>query len=137
MTERWILLKDCRFELTQRWSRLEPQLIDEEQTCLSICLERLCLPSASVEREHHEAPQALTERVGCNQLFELGDELVASTKRKLCFAAVLDCLDPQLLERGNGSLGEGLIDEVGERRATPKRERSGQGHRSRLGCRSA
>ena len=47
--------------------------------------------------------------------------------------AVLDRLDPQSVERGDGSLRERFVREVGERGTAPHAKRSGQLRRSRLG----
>ena len=53
-------------------SRLDAEVLAERAPCLAICVERLCLASAAVEREHELAAEPLSIRVLGDQALELG-----------------------------------------------------------------
>src|SRR5207249_7259918 len=113
--------------------RFEPEHLRDWRACLAVALESIRAAARTVERKHYEAAQALTERVGGDDLFQLGDGIPASAQRKLSLDTVLDRLSAELSERRDGSLGERLVGEVGERWTAPHAERIGQELGSLLG----
>ena len=86
-------------------------------------VERLGLAARAVEREHQLPAQPLTQREPLDERLELGDELRALAELEVGVDPLLERLEPQLLEPADLALGERLEGEVGERRATPERQR--------------
>jgi hypothetical protein len=123
------LPKDRLLELLQRWSRLDPQLLDQRCARIPVCLERVHLPSRPVERKHQMATQPLTEGMRPDQLLNLRDELAMSPERKVGLDALLERGQPQLLQRGDRSLGEWLVREICEGRPSPQAQGVGQHRR--------
>src|SRR5262249_25767656 len=80
-------------------------------------------PARPVQREHELSVQALTERVLERERFELADELRVAPERQIGIDALLEHRQPELLEARDLDLRERLVGEVGERRASPERQR--------------
>ena len=77
----------------------------------------------SVQGRHQTPPQALSERVLGDESLELSDQLVVVPEREVGVDPGLRRRQPDLLEPGDGGLGEALVGEVRERRAPPERQR--------------
>ena len=58
-----------------------------------------------------------------DECLELSDQLVVAPECEVGVDPELDCCQPDLLEPGDGCLGEALVGEVRERRAPPQRQR--------------
>ena len=61
-----------------------------------------------------------------DQRLQLLDDLRMALESEVGLDALLDRREPQLLQPGNGSLGEALAAEVGERQPAPQPERLAQ-----------
>ena len=62
----------------------------------------------------------------CDERLELGDELGVAPEREVGLDPLLERDGAELLEPRDLGLGERLVEEVGERRAAPERERLAQ-----------
>ena len=100
----------------QGGARLDAELLDEETPRLAIDLERLCLATRAVERQHELRAQPFAEGVLANERLELADELCEAAERKVGFDAPLERREAELFEAENLRLRERLVREVGERR---------------------
>ena len=69
---------------------------------------------------------ALPEGMGSEQSLELRDHLPMQSECQVGVNALLDRDDAELLEGGYRLLGEGLVGEIRQRRAAPKRECASQ-----------
>ncbi len=119
MLERDVLTKDRLMEFAELRARLDPELLDEGVTSLLVCLERLGLASGPVEREYQAAAQVLPERMLTDECLELADERGMSPEPEFRLDPLLKRREAQLLEPGNGGLGEWLVGDVGERGPPP------------------
>ena len=55
-----------------------------------------------------------------DELLQLRDQLLRTTRREIRLDPILDRLSPKLLECGDGTLGERVVREVDQRRSPPK-----------------
>ena len=58
--------------------------------------------------------------------FQLADQLGVLAEREVGLDALCQAVEARLLQAGDLGLGEGLVAEVGQRRAAPHRERLAQ-----------
>ncbi len=105
---------------------IDAELLDEGLACSAVGGERVGLPARAVEREHELRARALAQRLGLDERLELGDELGVAAQREVGVDALLDDDGSQLLESRDLRLRERLVDEVGQRRSAPERERLAQ-----------
>jgi hypothetical protein len=75
-----------------------------------------------VEGPHQLGPQALPERVGGHERFELGHHVGVPAEGELGLEPGLQRGDAQLLEARRLGDGERLVGEVGQGRAPPQAE---------------
>ena len=66
--------------------------------------------------------QALPQRVGLDELLEVGDQLRVAARRQLRVESILECRQAELLEPRDLRLGEPLVREALQRRPTPERQ---------------
>src|SRR5206468_7543853 len=66
-----VLPEDRLLELSEGWSRLDSELVDERPACFAIGLEGVGLPTGAVEGEHEQAAESLAERMLGDERFEL------------------------------------------------------------------
>src|SRR5207249_4636944 len=123
--------KDRLLEIAQRASRLDSHLVDENLVCAAVGLEGVALSSGTVQRQHQLAPEALAVRVRGDELLQLGDHPVVAADGEVGVYPFLYGLQPQLVERGDRTLRERLVGEVGERRSAPQAQRLGEDRRTR------
>ncbi len=121
--QRRVLPKDRPLQLLERRARIDPELVDEGPARILVGVQGLRLPTRPVQRRHQIPPQALAERVLGDERLELSDQLVVAPECEVGVDPELDCCQPDLLEPGDGRLGEALVGEVRERRAPPQRQR--------------
>src|SRR5262249_60812864 len=76
----------------------------------------------AVEREHQLRPEPLAERLRCDELFELGNELQVTPESELGFDAQLEREEPDLSQPLNCRGGERLPGDIRERLAAPERK---------------
>ena len=67
--------------------------------------------------------QALAQRIGSHQGFQLTDHMRMTPERKLRLGPVFHHARPELLQPGDLGLRERLEPEIGQRRAPPQRQR--------------
>ncbi len=121
--QRGILPKDRPLQLLERRARLDPELVDEGPARILVGVQGLRLPTRPVQRGHQTPPQALAERVLGDERLELSDQLVVAPECEVGVDPELHRCQPDLLEPGDRRLGEALVGEVRERRASPQRQR--------------
>ena len=121
--QRRVLPKDRPLQLLERRARIDPELVDEGPARILVGVQGLRLPTRPVQRRHQIPPQAFAERVLGDECLELPDQLVVAPEREVGVDPELDCCQPDLLEPGDRRLGEALVGEVRERRASPQRQR--------------
>jgi len=127
--ERCVLDEDRLLESLQRLTRLDPQLVHEHAPRPLVCVQGLRLPAGPVEREHQLSAKALAQGIVSDQRFELGDEVVVATERKVGLDPLLECRQVKLLQPGDLDVRERVECELRKRRAAPE----GQGLAERCG----
>ena len=85
-------------------------------------LDRFGLAPGPVQRQHQLAAQPLAQGMRLDQRLELADERSVAAERQVGFDPLLDSDQAQLLEPSDLGLGEWLVGEVRQRRATPELE---------------
>ena len=95
-------------------------LVDPRLPSGTVDVERLCLPSTTIQSEHELAGEALTLRMGGEQRLQLTDEFLAPAGGEVRVDAQLDRGQALLLQARDLCLREGLEGEVGQR---PARQR--------------
>ncbi len=137
--ERRILPQDRPLELAQLRTRVEAELLVEQLLALAIHVQCLGLATRPVQRAHEERARPFLKRVRPHERLQLGDELGTTAEIELRLDATFDRVLTQLAEARRLRLDEGLVLEVGERRAPPERERRAQrcGTRPRVCARGA
>src|SRR5262249_20113537 len=117
------LPQDAHFQLPQRLTRLEAELVPQPCCASTVRRERLGLAPRAVQGEHEALQQLLAERMLGDKRFQLRNKLAVMSQRKLCVDPVLESHEPSLLQTRGRSLGPRLEAQVGERMAPPERER--------------
>ena len=135
--KRGVAGNDRQLELLQARPGLEPKLCGQSATELLVEIERLGLPSATVQRQHQLPPQPLAQRIAPDRCRELPDQLAVGTQRQIRLEPLLQRGKPQLLELGDRRLRERLIAEICQRCPSPHRQRGSQraGGLLRVPCR--
>ena len=82
----------------ERWTGLDPELVDENPARLAEHRERLGLSPAAVEREHELSAQVLAQRVAGDQRLQLGHQGRVAAQFEIRVDARLEPLEAQLLE---------------------------------------
>ena len=118
--ERAVLAQDALLELTQRVARLDGELLHERTPRVLECLQGVGLASATVEGEHELPAGALPEGLLAHKRLELGDHLGVAPEGELGFDQLLATAEAQLIQPRDARLGEGLVGEIGQRRAAPQ-----------------
>ena len=121
-----VLAEDRLLELPQRWTGLDPELLDERGPGPAVGLERLRLPSRPVERAHDQLTGTLPERVGVNEPLGLRERVGVPAAGEVGLERALEHQQAHLLEPRRFVLEERLIGEVGESGPAPQRERLAQ-----------
>ena len=88
--------------------------------------QRVGLAAGGGERRDQLRGQPLVQRVLGAQRLELRDEPVAVAEREVGRDAVGQRRQPQIVQPRRGGRGEAVVDEVGERRSAPQRQRLAQ-----------
>ena len=128
-----LLAQDLCVQLLELGAGLDPELLDEYSPRLPECLQGLCLPAAAVQREHAQRAHPLTQRRCCSEHLELADDVTVKATLDVGVDALLERIEPQLLEPPDLTLRELLARQIGERRAAPERQRRPQQLRSLAG----
>ena len=128
----------ARMARSSRWSSgpgSSPSSLGEQPAAVAVDLQRVALPAAAIEREHRLAAQALAQRIRGDERVELSDELAVAPELQERFDPVFRRREPEVVETTDLVTREVLEGELGQRRASPERERLVE-QPSRLGLRS-
>jgi hypothetical protein len=112
--------EDRELELAQLGARLKPELIVEHPACVVKRSERFGLAAAPIEREDELTAEALTQRLPRDERRELRDEGCVSARFEVGVDSLLDCDEPQFLERPRLGGDERRLEPV-QRLAVPER----------------
>src|SRR5262249_35408202 len=127
-----MLAQDRLLKLAKGRSRLDPELVTERASPFPVHLERIGLAARPVQRRHQLCAQPLAHRELVDELAQLSAEHVVPTESEFSLASILARLGPQLLESFDVGAREGLVREVAEWSAPPKRKPCPQP----IGCRA-
>jgi hypothetical protein len=114
--ERRIVLQDRPLQASQLVAGLEPQLLRQDLARAAVCVERLGLSPAAVQREHELPVEPLAQRVPADERSKLGHQNVVMPGGEIGVDPSLERGPAQLLEPRNLRLGERLEGEVAQRR---------------------
>ena len=109
-------------ELLEGQARLDAELVDEDSPGFLVGLKRLCLSVRAIENEHELTAQALPKRVLPDERLDLAHELGSAPELDIGLDPLLERMKAALLEARDLTLREGVVGEIGERRAPPKLE---------------
>src|SRR5439155_7084154 len=109
--------------LAQLGARLDSELLDEDAPRLPVGLERVRLPTGSVQRDDQLPPQPLAERMLSDEVLELVDELPIAAELEIGVYPLLERGQAQLLETVDLAGQRRLVRQVGERGPSPQRQR--------------
>ena len=124
--ERALLSQDRSVERLELRSRIDPELVDKRAPRVVVGIERLSLPTGSVEREHELATQSLTQWVATDEGLHLGYQIGVGLDLEVGRDPVLEHAETEILQAADLGLCEILEFRVGKRRTAPKRERLSQ-----------
>ncbi len=116
-----VLLQDPALERSQLRGRLQAQLV-QGSTGITVGGERVCLAPRPVEGEHALRLETLAVRVAREERVELAREGRVKPSLEVRVDTGLESGQPALLEPCSLGLGEGLVGDVREGRASPERE---------------
>ena len=116
------MTEDRALEFLERTAGFDPELVDERLTRVLVDVERFRLPARPVEGDHQLLAQPFAQRVLGDERAELGDQVVVAPAAEIGLDPQLDRREPDLLEPGDGGLGEALVCEVAEGGAPPERQ---------------
>ena len=124
-----VLAEDAQFELHQRGSRVDTELLDKRPAPALERVQRVGLPAAAIEREHQLAAQALAEQVLADERLELRHQVVMAAERQIGVDSILERGQPELIQPGDLALCEPLAVKIGQRFSAPERKRLAQARR--------
>jgi hypothetical protein len=87
-----ILGENPALQLTQLFTRLDPQLVDEQRARFRVNRQRLALPPGPVERQHQLSTEPLAERIRIHQRLQLAHHRGLASEREVS-------VDPRLQRR--------------------------------------
>ena len=114
--------EDATLEVAQLGPGLDGELRDQRLTSAPVGVERLRLAARAIEREHQLSPEALAQRLGRDEAFELADELRSAPRGELRLDAVLHRVQAQAFEPSGLGLDERLESDVAQGLAAPEPE---------------
>jgi hypothetical protein len=114
-------------------SRVKPELGVQCPDGVAVGIQRFALPSRAIQGQHQVSAHALAQRLGGDELFELGNELSAATQREIGLDTVLDRGGAQVLQARDLGRRERFERHVGQRRPAPLVERGPQRRGGTLG----
>ena len=120
------MAQDPSFELLQRTSRLESELVHEHPPRFGVGPERFGLPARAVEGEHLESTRAFTQGLFADERLELAERVGVSAELNSRFEATFTSRQLQLLETSELCRGERFRGELPEGVTAKERERVGK-----------
>ena len=127
-----VLPQDRRLELAELRARLEAEIIGERAASGLVRTQGVGLASGAVQAQHELCPKTLSVGVLGDECLKLGDERCIAAEREVGVDLLVENVEQQLLQPGDGLGGEGLGREVGERSVAPELERLAQQRRPAL-----
>ena len=109
-------------QLGQRGAGFDAELFDEHRAGVAVGAERVRLAAGPVEGRHQETAGALAERMLGDQLFDLAHDVGMAPEGEVRFDPPLERQHAELLETSGDRIQQGVVREVGERRAAPQCE---------------
>ena len=131
--ERGVVAQDRALEPSQLRPRLDADLGEQRGARRVKGRQRIGLLPAAIEGEHELPGEPLAGRGLGHELSQLAGERDVAARGQVGLDAVLEGGEPLLLEARDLRLRERLEREIGERRATPQRQRLAQDRRRVLG----
>ena len=107
-------------------ARFQPELVVEQAAQVLVGAQRVGLAPGPVQREHSRAPQPFAQRAGGGELGQLAHQLGVAPAGQVVVDALLDRGQPGLLQTSSLAKHEGGVDDVGQGRSAPLRERRPQ-----------
>jgi hypothetical protein len=120
------MAKDRRLQRPKRRPGLDPELLAEKAAQLLEASEGIGLAPGTVEGQHSLAPQSLTEGVLTSQTLEFAGQLAMASNLQVRFDPPFERGEAGLFEARRLALSERKVEEVGERRPAPQRERGAE-----------
>ncbi len=114
--------EDRPFELLERGSGFDPELVDQPTARPLIALQRIRLAPRPIQREHQLGMEALVQRMLRHERLKLADQRRVPAEREVRVDSVLECPQPLLLQPADRNLRERLIRDVRQRRPAPQRQ---------------
>jgi hypothetical protein len=118
-----IVAENRRLELTQRRTGLEAEFLGQDRVAVLEHPQRLGLATLPVQRQHQLTTQPFTGRVLGQGHLDVADETWEPAERLLGVDPVLYHRQAHLPQAGDVGLGELVVGEVHQRRASPQRLR--------------
>ena len=125
--ERRVLGQDAGLELPQRRARVQAQLLDQAITDFGVGAQGLGLPSAPVQGEDEQLPQALAQRVFPAQRLQFAGQFPVPPQAQLGAGPGFGRHQGQLVQPGPFGIKKARISELGQRLTAPQAERFAQG----------
>jgi hypothetical protein len=116
------VVQDVAFKLLERSARLEPELVTERPSRVAVDAQCIRLPSLAIEGKHELPAESLAQRLGLDQILELGDEAGLTSAREVCVDSRLERIEPEPLEPADGRPHVRTEVEVRERFPSPERK---------------
>jgi hypothetical protein len=117
------LREDVAFELPQRASRFEAELLGKQPSPVLIGLERLRVAAGPVESEHQLSPRPFSQRVLGHEALELADQVGVAPQREVGLDPFLERPEAQLSQPCDFGPGERLVGELVQRPPAPQTQR--------------
>ena len=95
--EQTVVVQDRSFEILQRPSGLEPELVEQDAPSILVCSQRLGLPATAIEGEHQLPSKALAEGMVSDELLELTRRLGVTPAVEVGVQPLLQAFEPQLV----------------------------------------
>ena len=116
----WFLQQDGFFEAAQRRARFDAQLVAQQTPEPTEGAQRFALAAGSIQRQHELRPQALPERMGADQAFQVPDQPLVIAERQSDLDPLLGAHQPQFIQSGRLASGELLEGELHQGRTPPQ-----------------
>ncbi len=117
------LLQDLAFESLDARGRLQTEFLGQGAAKILVGRQSLGLPAEPVQRQHLQAPEALPEGVIPGQGLDGVEGGGRAAGGQLCVGQILGHVEPGLVQADRRHPGEVPVDEIGEGRPPPQRQR--------------
>jgi hypothetical protein len=118
-----VLRQDPPLQILELGTGIDPELLGQRHSGISIDLERSRLPAGPVEGDHEQTAQALPQGVCGDETFQLRREIGVPAEGQIDVDPLFECREPSALDPHGLVAGEALVSKVGERLPAKERER--------------